>query len=69
MKTTITIRYKEYDSANAIKERYGITYLTLLSWTRRGVLPEPIRIAKRVYYDRSGPTARCEWPTNSGAAA
>jgi predicted site-specific integrase-resolvase len=51
MKTTITLKGRNYDSANTIRDRYGITYLTLLNWTKNGVLPEPIRLNKRVYYD------------------
>jgi predicted site-specific integrase-resolvase len=53
MKTTITLKDKEYDCANTIRDRYGIRYLTLLNWTKSGVLPAPIRLNRRVYYDRN----------------
>jgi len=39
---------KEYHCANTIRDRYGIRYLTLLNWTKSGVLPAPIRLNRRV---------------------
>jgi hypothetical protein len=44
-----TIRGIEYVSPAILMERYGVTYLTLRSWTN---MPEPLRIGRRLYYDR-----------------
>ena len=52
MKTTILLKGQEYDSASMITEKYGITYMTLYKWTKDGLLPHPIKLGRRNYYNR-----------------
>jgi predicted DNA-binding transcriptional regulator AlpA len=52
MKTTISLKGHEYDSASAIIEKYGISYMTLYKWTKEGVLPHPVKLGRRNYYNR-----------------
>ena len=52
MKTTISLKGQEYDSANTITKKYGISYVTLYKWTKQGVVPHPVKLGRRNYYNR-----------------
>jgi hypothetical protein len=52
VKPTITLKHQEYDSARVLKANYGIYYPTLVKWAQSGVLPEPIKVGRFVYYNR-----------------
>jgi predicted site-specific integrase-resolvase len=51
MKETVEVRGDPYDSAITVMDRYGITRMTLLTWTKEG-LPKPIKLGKRLFYNR-----------------
>jgi predicted site-specific integrase-resolvase len=52
MKTTISLKGQEYDSASTIIEKYGISYMTLYKWTKEGVGPPAVKLGRRNYYNR-----------------
>jgi predicted site-specific integrase-resolvase len=52
MKTTISLKGEEYDSTTVIIEKYGISYMTLYKWTKEGVVPHPVKLGRRNYYNR-----------------
>jgi predicted site-specific integrase-resolvase len=52
VKTTILLKEQEYDSASTITEKYGISYMTLYKWTKGGLVPNPVKLGRRNYYNR-----------------
>jgi predicted DNA-binding transcriptional regulator AlpA len=52
VKATITLKAQAYDSARVLKKKYGIYYPTLVKWAQTGILPEPVKIGRFVYYNR-----------------
>jgi predicted DNA-binding transcriptional regulator AlpA len=52
MKETIVLRGQEYDNSSTITDKYGITYMTLYKWTKAGLLPQPVKLGRRVFYNR-----------------
>jgi hypothetical protein len=42
-----------FDHADKVAETLGITRMTSLNWTQRQVVPEPIKVNKRLYYSRT----------------
>jgi len=48
----IEIADRQYESTKLLRERFGITCQTLLTWTQNGTLPEPIKLGTRVFYDK-----------------
>jgi predicted site-specific integrase-resolvase len=52
MKPTIILKGQEYDNTTAIIDKYGITYMTLYKWTKEGVVPTPVKLGRRNYYNR-----------------
>jgi predicted DNA-binding transcriptional regulator AlpA len=52
MKATIVLRGQDYDNATTITDKYGITYMTLYKWTKAGLLPQPVKLGRRVFYNR-----------------
>jgi predicted DNA-binding transcriptional regulator AlpA len=52
MKVTIVLKGQEYDNSTAIADKYGITYMTLYKWTKAGLLPQPVKLGRRVFYNR-----------------
>jgi predicted site-specific integrase-resolvase len=52
MKNIVTLQNREYVSRKVVLDLFGIEYLTLMRWDKNGVLPDPIKLGKRLYYDR-----------------
>ena len=52
MKESIQLRGRNYDSAEVLVERYGVTYATISNWQKAGKLPKPVRLGGRTFYDR-----------------
>src|SRR5262249_61326050 len=46
-------RAKELETHRAFAERHGVSTRTIDRWTRDGLLPKPIRINKRKYWNPS----------------
>jgi predicted site-specific integrase-resolvase len=52
MKPTIILQDQVYDSAATVVEKLGIRPLTLTRWTKKGKLPQPVKLGQRLYYNR-----------------
>jgi len=52
MKDSIRLQGRDYDSAEVLVERYGVTYATIWNWQKAGKLPKPVRLGGRTFYDR-----------------
>jgi predicted DNA-binding transcriptional regulator AlpA len=61
MNETIELQGVIYDTGQIIIERYGISAMTLWRWTKRGLLPQPIRIGRTKYYERQEVEARLSY--------
>jgi hypothetical protein len=44
---------KSLDFSGLIKKRYGLSKTALRAWVVRGLLPHPVRLGVRNYYDRA----------------
>jgi hypothetical protein len=53
MNATLEIAGKTFDSADSLKERFGFSEVTLHRYMKDGHLPQPIKIAKKRYFDRA----------------
>jgi predicted site-specific integrase-resolvase len=52
MKHTLEIQGRVYDSTRVFTETYGLSALTLWRWYKRALIPPPIRLGNRNYYER-----------------
>ena len=52
MKELITIGGRDYIPATKLKERFGIAYSSLYTWIENGTLPRPLKLGRRLYFDR-----------------
>ena len=53
MKETIVLNGRTYDSGSVLGDRYGLSPMTIYRWTKRGFLPQPIKLGRTNYYPRS----------------
>jgi predicted site-specific integrase-resolvase len=53
MKNTVILAGREYVSQKVLMDELGITLMTLRHWRETGVVPEPIKLGQRNYYDRA----------------
>jgi predicted DNA-binding transcriptional regulator AlpA len=58
MKDTIQLSGQVYDSSDLLRDRYGLSEVTIYRWTKRGLLPPPIRLGRINYYARDEVEAR-----------
>jgi predicted site-specific integrase-resolvase len=58
VKSTITLQGRDFDSRQAICERFEISMSTLQRWKTKGWLPTPRRFGKAAFYDRLALEAR-----------
>ena len=58
MKHFFEIEGRLYESTALIIERFGISSVTLNRWHKRGLLPMPVRLGRRNYYERAEVEAR-----------
>jgi predicted site-specific integrase-resolvase len=58
MKETIELSGQVYDSGDLLRGRYGLSEMTIYRWTKRGLLPPPIRLGRKNYYVRDEVEAR-----------
>jgi predicted DNA-binding transcriptional regulator AlpA len=62
MKECIELQGVIYDASQTLIERYGISAMTLWRWTKRGVLPRPIKLGRKSYFARGEVEARLACP-------
>ena len=48
---TLELQGKTFVSGHILAEKYGVTYTTIRRWTERKLLPRPIKLCNRCYYD------------------
>ena len=53
MKDTLEVKNRQYDYTRVIQEKLGLDYSTLLKWVKSGLLPQPMKLGNRSYYDRA----------------
>ena len=53
MKNSIELRGSVYDSGDLLRDRYGLSEMTIYRWTKRGLLPPPLRLGRSNYYRRA----------------
>jgi predicted DNA-binding transcriptional regulator AlpA len=58
MKKSITLQGQTFDAGEVLIQRYGISAMTLWRWVKRGLLPPPIKLGRRNYYERREVEAR-----------
>ena len=58
VKETIELGGQIYDSGDLLRDRYGLSEVTIYRWTKRGLLPPPIRLGRINYYARDEVDAR-----------
>ena len=58
MRKSIKLQGQTYDAGELLIERYGISPMTLWRWVKRGLLPPPIRLGRKKYYERREVEAR-----------
>jgi predicted DNA-binding transcriptional regulator AlpA len=58
MKGTIKLSGQIYDSGDLLRQRYGLSEMTVYRWTKRGLLPPPIRLGRMNYFARDEVEAR-----------
>lgn len=58
MKETIELSGQVYDCGDLLRDRYGLSEMTIYRWTKRGLLPPPVRLGRTNYYPRREVEAR-----------
>jgi hypothetical protein len=52
VKQTIELNGKIFDGAPIIVDRFGLNVNTIQKWIERGLLPEPVKIGGRNFFQR-----------------
>ena len=52
MKESLNIAGRVYDSRKRIREKFDVDYTTIGTWVKNGLLPAPLRLGNRLYFDR-----------------
>jgi hypothetical protein len=58
MKGTIELAGRIYDCRDLLRDRYGLSEMTIYRWTKRGLLPPPVKLGRTHYYLRDEVEAR-----------
>ena len=53
MKGTIVLSGETYDSGGLLRDRYGLSAMTVYRWTKVGLLPQPIKLGRTTYSPRT----------------
>jgi predicted DNA-binding transcriptional regulator AlpA len=53
MKGTIVLIGETYESSGLLRDRYGLSAMTVYRWTKNGFLPQPIKLGRTNYYPRN----------------
>jgi hypothetical protein len=52
MKESIVIAGRNYNSRKFVREQFDVDYTTIGKWVKNGLLPAPLRLGNRLYFDR-----------------
>jgi predicted site-specific integrase-resolvase len=58
MKGSIVIAGRDYDSRKFVQEQFDVDYTTIGKWVKNGLLPTPLRLGNRLYFDRTAVAIR-----------
>jgi predicted site-specific integrase-resolvase len=58
MKESIVIAGRDYDSRKCVQEKFDVDYTTIGKWVKNGLLPAPLRLGNRLYFDRTAVETR-----------
>jgi hypothetical protein len=52
MKDTITLQNRTYECTKLVQQRFGLDPQTLRKWAKNNVIPTPLRLGNKCFYDR-----------------
>jgi DNA-binding transcriptional MerR regulator len=52
MKDTITLQSRTYDCTKLVQQKFGLDPQTLRKWARNHMVPTPLRLGNKCFYDR-----------------
>jgi hypothetical protein len=52
MKDTITLQNRIYDCTKLVQQRFGLDPQTLRKWAKNNIVPTPVRLGNKCFYDR-----------------
>jgi len=52
MKDTITLQNRTYECTILVQQRFGLDPQTLRKWAKNNVIPTPLRLGNKCFYDR-----------------
>jgi predicted site-specific integrase-resolvase len=58
MKGSIVIADRDYDSRKFVQQQFEVDYTTISKWVKNGLLPAPLRLGNRLYFDRTAVETR-----------
>jgi hypothetical protein len=58
MKGSIVIAGRDYLSRRCVQEQFDVNYTTIGKWVKNGLLPAPLRLGNRLYFDRTAVETR-----------
>jgi hypothetical protein len=64
MKDSITLQGRTYECTKLIQQRFGLDDQTLREWAKNNIVPSPVRLGNKCFYDweaiESRILARCQ---------
>jgi hypothetical protein len=51
MKDTITLQGRTYECTKLVQQRFGLDDQTLRKWAKNNIVPTPVRLANKNFYD------------------
>ena len=52
MKDTIILHRRVYDCTKLVQQRFGLDDQTLRKWAKDNIVPSPIKLGNKCFYDR-----------------
>ena len=52
MKDSIVLQGRTYECTKLVQERFGLDDQTLRKWARSNIVPPPVRLGNKNFYDR-----------------
>ena len=52
MKDTITLQDRTFDCTKLVQQRFGLDPQTLRKWAKHNIIPAPLRLGNKCFYDR-----------------
>jgi hypothetical protein len=58
MKDSITLQGRIYECTKLVQQRFGLDDQTLRKWAKNNIVPSPVRLGNKCFYDREAIEAR-----------